>query len=58
LGGVSIATGSVLLVSGLVLLATSQGDAPQQARLRVAPSLEVARGGALLGARLGATGEF
>lgn len=54
LGGVSIATGSVLLVSGLVLLATSQSDAPQQARLRVAPSLEVARGGALLGA----AGEF
>lgn len=63
LGGVSIATGSVLLVSGLVLLATSQGDAPQQARLRVAPSLEVARArgsgdSVLLGARLGATGEF
>ena len=50
LGGVSIVTGSVLLVSGLVLLATSRDEAPQQARLRVAPSLEVARGGALLGA--------
>lgn len=54
LGGVSIVTGGVLLVSGLVLLATSRDEAPQQARLRVAPSLEVARGGALLGA----SGEF
>jgi hypothetical protein len=58
LGGVSIVTGSVLLVSGLVLLATPQGDAPQQARLRVAPSLEVARGAGGRGVLLGATGEF
>jgi hypothetical protein len=66
LGGVSIVTGSVLLISGLVLLATPPGDAPQQARLRVAPSLEVARRGGARGAAgaagdsvlIGATGEF
>ncbi|HEX2871260.1 MAG TPA: hypothetical protein VHP33_08390 [Polyangiaceae bacterium] len=63
LGGVSIVTGSVLLVSGLVLLATSRDEAPQQARLRVAPSLEVARTGRASGAiadsvLVGAAGEF
>jgi hypothetical protein len=58
LGGVSIVTGSVLLVSGLVLLATSQGDTPQQARLRVAPSLEVARRVGARGVLVGAVGEF
>jgi hypothetical protein len=51
LGGVSIATGGVLLITGLVLLASSPGDdtAPH-ARLRVVPSVVVARSGALLGA--------
>lgn len=63
LGGVSIVTGGVLLVSGLVLLATSRDEAPQQARLRVAPSLEVARNGGARGAIadsvvVGAVGEF
>lgn len=60
LGGVSIVTGSVLFVSGLVLLASSPRDeAPQQARLRVAPTLEVARSGSDRDRVLvGAVGEF
>jgi len=55
LGGVSIVTGSVLFVSGLVLLAsTPRDEAPQQAHLRVAPTLTLARGATVIGA----VGEF
>jgi len=55
LGGISIATGSVLLVSGLVLLAGgSSDDASPHARLTVSPNLLVSVGSA----ELGATGEF
>ena len=55
LGGVSLAAGSVLLVSGLVALATAPKDeAAQHARVKVLPTLFVAQSGTVLGA----TGEF
>lgn len=51
LGGASLAVGGVLLVSGLVMLATSSDDeSAQQAQLRVAPSFVFGPGGTLLGA--------
>ena len=55
LGGLSIVTGSVLLISGVALLATASTDAaPQHARITVAPTLLLARNATLLGA----AGEF
>jgi hypothetical protein len=54
LGGLSAATGGVLLISGIVLLATA-GDAPaQHAHITVSPTLLVARNTTVLGA----IGEF
>jgi hypothetical protein len=52
LGGISIAGGGVLLVSGLVLLTTK--DDSQHASFRVAPTLALARDVTVLGA----AGEF
>lgn len=50
-GAISLASGGVLLLSGVVLLVSApSSDAAQQARVTVTPTLLVARGGALLGA--------
>jgi hypothetical protein len=54
LGGLSIATGSVLLISGLALLGTAKDEAAPHARLTISPTLLVARNTTVLGA----AGEF
>lgn len=55
LGGLSAATGGVLFISGIALLATASSDAPaQHAHITVAPTLLVARNTTVLGA----IGEF
>ena len=54
-GGISLASGGVLLVTAVVLFASASSDeAPQHARLTVKPTLVVARSAAVLGA----AGEF
>ena len=55
LGGISLASGGVLLLTGAVLFAGGSSDeAAQHARLTVTPTLLVARSGTVLGA----AGEF
>ncbi len=55
LGGLSLATGSVLLISGLALLASAPSDEPTpHARNRISPTLLIGRNASVLGA----AGEF
>jgi hypothetical protein len=54
LGGLSAATGGVLLLSGIVLLATASDAPAQHAHITVSPTLLVARNTTVLGA----VGEF
>jgi hypothetical protein len=54
LGGISIAGGGVLLISGIALLTSSSSDAAQHAQQTLAPTLLLARGATVIGA----AGEF
>jgi hypothetical protein len=55
LGGISLASGGVLFISGVVLLASASSDeVSPHAGLKLTPSLLVARNAAVLGA----AGEF
>jgi hypothetical protein len=54
LGGLSAATGGVLFISGIALLATASDAPAQHAGVTVSPTLLVARNATVLGA----AGEF